>query len=472
MPIAAIHSIEGLIKWVYRDEWRDAFEEVFQRHVGQACRGAGIALDELADIIGDHGVSNLWGCAFEDFVSSGSDERNVATDYLKRRGWKESAGTRAYVDALRRSNMSLYEVSDIVVGESFLARDLVRGGEPVRVLERSATRSLKQWDRIAARIVTVMGKTQITGALLAFDHRLANEALAAIERVRKKARAEAVKLTRTLGRATDEDALTSITGVDEVLAGAAFMFSTLWLDDVLRRALNPTLPEMQNTDGEPIEFITLHFPLSSKANLPAIRSALDALPALSKENHSFWNWLETRKKTGKASARKAATAQTFNTTMDNGATVLGNVEITGKAVTLSVNSQGRATRGQAMLEAALGGLVRAPLVERQTVEQMMAASPRRTAKNSAPPPLPPDELKRVVHQGLTDHYRRTLDEPIPALGNRSPRQAAKTARGRDKVVAWLKKLENSSGRQDPEDPIASYDFTWMWEELGVADHRQ
>ena len=28
--------------------------------------------------------------------------------------------------------MSLYEVSDVVVGESFLARDLVRGGEPVR----------------------------------------------------------------------------------------------------------------------------------------------------------------------------------------------------------------------------------------------------------------------------------------------------------------------------------------------------
>ncbi|MFZ4687062.1 MAG: hypothetical protein ACOYMK_15805 [Hyphomonadaceae bacterium] len=470
--MAAVHSIEGLIKWVSRDEWRGAFEDVFQRHVGQACRGAGIELDELAEIVGDHGVSNLWGCAFEDFVSSGPDERNVATDYLKRRGWKESAGTRAYVDALRRSTMSLYEVSDIVVGESFLARDMIRGGEPVRVFERSATRSLKQWDRIAARIVTVMGKTQITGALLAFDHRLADEALASIERVRKKARAEALKLARSLGRATDEAALAPITGVDEVLAGAAFMFSALWLDDVLRRALNPTLPEMQNTDGEPLEFITLHFPLLSKAKLPAIRAALDALPVLSKENDSFWNWLETTKKSGKAPARKGTSAQTFSTTMDNGATVLGNVEITTKAVTLSVNSQGRATRGQAMLEAALGGLGRAPLLERQTVEQMMASTPRRTTRNAEPPPLPPDELKRVVHQGLTDHYRRTLDEPIPALGNRSPRQAAKTAKGRDKVIAWLKVLENGSGRHDPDDPMASYDFTWMWEELGVTEQRQ
>jgi hypothetical protein len=76
-----------------------------------------------------------------------------------------------------------------------------------------------------------------------------------------------------------------------------------------------------------------------------------------------------------------------------------------------------------------------------------------------------------VHKSLTDHYRRTLDEPIPALGNRSPRQAAKTAKGRDKVIAWLKVLENGSGRQAPDDPMASYELTGMWEELGVSEHR-
>ena len=84
-------SIQGLIKWSQRGEWRDNFEAVFDRHVGAACRGAGIGLDELAEIIGDHWMSTLWGCAFEDLVSAA--ERNVADDYLKRRGWKESTGT-------------------------------------------------------------------------------------------------------------------------------------------------------------------------------------------------------------------------------------------------------------------------------------------------------------------------------------------------------------------------------------------
>lgn len=78
--MAAGHSIEELIKCVRRDEWRDRFEDTFDRHVGPACRGAGIDLDELAAIIGDHGVSNLWGFAFEDFASSGPDEQNAAVD--------------------------------------------------------------------------------------------------------------------------------------------------------------------------------------------------------------------------------------------------------------------------------------------------------------------------------------------------------------------------------------------------------
>ncbi len=218
--MSAIHGVEGLIKWIKRDEWRSDFEAVFDRHVGSACRGAGVELEELADIIGDHGMTVLWGCAFEDFVSSGSGERNVADEYLKRRGWKESAGARAYIRALRTSVMSLYEVSDVVVGESFLARDLVRGGEPVRVFERSATRSLSQWDRIAARVVTVLGKTQISGAALPFSHPLAEEAVASIERVRKKARAEAGKLAKSLGRNVDEIDFAAVTGLEEVLASS------------------------------------------------------------------------------------------------------------------------------------------------------------------------------------------------------------------------------------------------------------
>ena len=65
-----------------------------------------------------------------------------------------------------------------------------------------------------------------------------------------------------------------------------------------------------------------------------------------------------------------------------------------------------------------------------------------------------------------------LDQPIPLLGNVSPRQAVGTPRGREKVAAWLKMLENNGMRHPDDDPMAGYDFRWMWAELGIERLRR
>jgi hypothetical protein len=58
-------------------------------------------------------------------------------------------------------------------------------------------------------------------------------------------------------------------------------------------------------------------------------------------------------------------------------------------------------------------------------------------------------------------------------GDVSPRAAIRSPGGRDRVAAWLKHLENGSARQeDPASPLATYDFAWMWKELGVERMRR
>jgi hypothetical protein len=151
-------------------------------------------------------------------------------------------------------------------------------------------------------------------------------------------------------------------------------------------------------DGEPLESITVHFQLVSNSNLPAIRAALDDLPPLRKESDAFWNWVEEKALQRKFAKGQAANTQTFGTTMDDGAIVLGTVELTANAVTLSVNSEARAARGRRLLEPVLTGLVRAPLIERQTVEQMMASARDRPSAQDALR-LPPNEERRIIHQG-------------------------------------------------------------------------
>lgn len=139
------HSLASLMKFAIRAEWADAFEDVLAEHFGMAFEAFDLEQDDIPNLLGQHWAGTLWGCAFEDFLTRrvGPDGRNVVEDYLKRRGWKETGQTQRYMGALSSSFMSLYEVSDIVVGESFLARDLILGGEPVLIHERSATQTLR-----------------------------------------------------------------------------------------------------------------------------------------------------------------------------------------------------------------------------------------------------------------------------------------------------------------------------------------
>ncbi len=86
--------------------------------------------------------------------------------------------------------------------------------------------------------------------------------------------------------------------------------------------------------------------------------------------------------------------------------------------------------------------------------------------------IPIEEKRRIIHESLERRYRKQLDEPIPMLGNVTPRQAAKGAESRKKLVAWLKRLENHLAQQEPAKPMAGYDVAWLWEELGVTDFRK
>ena len=166
-------DLTGLIKFLARDDWKSSFEEVMGEHFGPAMQVFDLEYETIGAALGGSWDMTLWGVAFEDFLGRQlePDGRNFVEEYLRRRGWNESAPTKAYMRGLRNSIMSLYEASAIVPGQSFLARDLLRGGEPALISERTATRTLKEWDRIAARIVAQGQKRILAGGVLAFTDR-------------------------------------------------------------------------------------------------------------------------------------------------------------------------------------------------------------------------------------------------------------------------------------------------------------
>jgi hypothetical protein len=457
MPPA--HELSNLIKWLSQDDWKPRLNEVMVEHFGPAMAAFDLEFEEISAALGGNLGMALWGCAFEDFLTRrfAPDGHTMVEAYLRQHGRAEPVASRKYMTALQTSVLSLYEVSEIRPGQSFRARDLLRATEPVLVSERTATRTLKTWDRIAARIVPQGKRLVLAGGLLAFTLD-GSEALIA----NLRDRAAPAGQRRAGRRAAAAPAVT-----DEDLRRAAPVFTTTWLFDVLPTVLGLDRPRLVNSDGDEIVFHTVTFPLAPGTSGAAVADRLTQLPQLRRESETFWNWLgDPACARPRAETKKAVS---WNVSLEDGTPVLGTIELHDRMVALKVNSAARAEAGRALLTPVLDALVTAPLTTIQTVEQMRASR-----SEDAPPAaeVPVEIQTPLVHAMLDKQYRALLDEPVGMLGDISPRAAARTARGRQQLVVWLKHLENRSRHAgNRNDPLATYDFTWMWRELEIEHLR-
>lgn len=441
--MAERNDISDLLAFIGREgDWRERLQEVVAEHLMPALEAFEIDHDGLIDLLGEQWSGVLWGCGFEDFLSCRYEDGNIVDLYLKRRGWKETALNRGYFAALRDTPVSLYEISDVQPGASMLLRDLLTDAESVTVLEKSASGTLKPWDRIAVRVVAERDHHVISGALLPFRAEAVEFLFEGLRDALKLKKRDTLRLSR-----------------DQLLSCAP-VFTAAWLFTEIDRALAPADIQITNSDGDDVLFHDLRFPLASGVTQKAVAERLDRVKVFEPEGSKFWNWLAARR----GRRGKAGGGLMLDTQME-GATVLGTLELKGKALLVNVNSATRAAMVEALVTEACGDLLNRPLTTIRTVEQMRGESRDGEARHSDDE-IPPEIARQLMQEHLDRHYRETLDAPIPALGGKSPRAAVRTAAGRKKVVEWLKYLENGSARH-ADGPIAEYDFGWMWEELGL-----
>jgi hypothetical protein len=96
----------------------------------------------------------------------------------------------------------------------------------------------------------------------------------------------------------------------------------------------------------------------------------------------------------------------------------------------------------------------ATLVETNVTDIAKELKSRRAAQRSedvAATPTSPDhertpELEALATEFLRKHRDEWIDTKVPALGNRTPRQAAKTPRGRERLEALLSDYERTAVR--------------------------
>lgn len=130
-------------------------------------------------------------------------------------------------------------------------------------------------------------------------------------------------------------------------------------------------------------------------------------------------------------------------------TVLGHIFLTESKMVVDVNSKERATRFKALLskEIKKGWSLKSTLVE--PIESKLA---ERVRSGMGPPESSNEELmelpemKARMEAMLKDHWKNWVDEPLPTLSGKSPKSAAKTRVGREKLEILLADFESKAAK--------------------------
>lgn len=465
----ADQAVDNLMGWSRKDQWAPYLEETIADHLDPILEEYDLDQGQLIEILGP-AFSSVFGAIFEDFFTTSIDEdgRTVIDDYLKRRGWREKVPGRRYLEALRDSTMSLYEVIDLDRGKTMTLRDLVCGGDPIIVHDKMGSESAALWDRLGGRVLFVNGKHYLSGGLLAFSHDAGNHLLESFEKV-------AAALAEAMDVEAERQDNSSVLGEAD-LRGAVLeesgpiIFTRMWLRDTLDRLFAPP-PQMFNTDGDEILFSNVRFQIQGDES--DVARAIDELENIERiEPNTFrWSWTAPGSPTQRMAKKDSETENgiTLQSSDEQGRTSLGNLEIQDGTLILSTNSRERAEKGRDILAAHLSTMVGAPLISHEDVQQALKNRPVQPTPGAEE--IPPEIQEQIQKQYFDDYYRQLLDDTIPSLDNKTPRQSVKSKHGRKKVVDWLKQLENGEQRRAASQGQKPYDVTWIWKELGLEGER-
>ena len=457
-------TLARLVEWAGDDDdWGDFRAEVFGAHFGPLMEDLELPDDALFERLGP-AAADVLAAVMEDFLAArfGDDgERNAVDEYLTRRGWLEKKHAASYLRAVRDSAPSLYEVVTLEPGRAVTVRDLVRDTDPERVPDRLVAEVVNVWDCFVGRLVGSGRTRRFTVSALPFPRELVRTCLADLIEVTKEIPKQIREIIREQGGKGDISDLDPREFLLRGPMGTIFFTSRFvtWHVDQAEAGLGG----LTNTDDEALVLSTVRFPIEgSDADVAA---ALDGVPEFDRDDGGELRWSWRGRELPRLELPESLAGN--DPEAGTGYLTLGQAEITGGALLLRVNSVERAEKGRDLLVASLGELLGNPLTSHEDPATGLGES----AEERPPAPrdldIPPEIAEAVLGAHFEEHYRRVLDEPIPMLGNVTPRKAAKSRKGRAAVVEWLKEIENGEARQAAQTGRQPFDTAWLWEELKI-----
>ncbi|MFC1808324.1 SEC-C metal-binding domain-containing protein [Candidatus Omnitrophota bacterium] len=210
------------------------------------------------------------------------------------------------------------------------------------------------------------------------------------------------------------------------------------------------MPELQNTDGEPMRFSKTFFKIKQREGLTEKLSSVQNFRF--DEDNNMWIWY----KKGNRRIRSFPT------------TILGTLSIAGNYLIAEINSLQRALRLKSKLSRGFNQYLTYEKIEAKdfgSMPQLSEEEMERFEKNQKELYADP-KVRKFLKDKAEDYYHNDwMRQKIPALDYKTPTQAVKTESGRQKLEDVLTFIDRSQ-RAMPDDPH-KVDINGLRKRLGL-----
>jgi hypothetical protein len=347
----------------------------------------------------------------DDPLLDGPEDKTIAELYAIDKADRLNHLEAQIIKATARQLFSFYEIQETQPGRGYRLKDILRGTVS-DVIEKKGSETARQGDILFARVAQMDSIAMLIGCGTVL--------------IPPKMKPELIRFRQWL--LESDDPITSRTLYEYDLEIRELYFNIFY------SLMRP--PELQNTDGDPLNFHTIYYEIDSP---DLVFGRLKVLAEISSET-------ELRETADQDESGRLIRAeipwsrkgQNKTAAIDN--TLLGQLVIDEHRLKVEVNSAQRAEIIRAEIETRLGKHVRYVTTKIQSPESMLETARERGDDMTTPDPdqeklMQMPEVREQMDKMLSAHWKNWIDEKVPALGHMTPRQAVRDPDGRESVEA-------------------------------------
>ena len=415
-------AIAKSINWLkthQRKGWQVAFDNLMHELLIEEDREALSQLD--SESAGGIDINLTEWLLAEGSIQIQGAKRQIADYLIGPFGPSFTPGQRNWIQQLAQRPLRLYRITDVKTGEQMTLCDVLNeAAEPVVVIERSGSQSARPGMMMGARVMLVQDHHELSGAVYPFSIMAGQDTVSRLQEV------------------ADE-----FGHLPDLAQELAWTLMSSWLQQYVAPMSMPDM--IDSYSGDPMVSITDYYNVN---DWQALAQVLQNCPDLEGNKVDGWSRLLecddglTRPILSINLGKKPNQVQVFYTT------------------------QNYANQGRIWLEDLAGSclsILTRRVADPQSMMQQSKRSKSKMAKQSAVPNIDPQEFSKLIEGVIRKTYANWCDESIPALSNKTPRQAIQTSAGLERVKGLLRSYQAGEKEQAKEQgrPEVSYDFLWI-----------